>query len=74
MFGQFTRFGRNPESNVIELGKPLVEPVAVSRAEAAADAELIARLDLKSRLHDALLDRLNLSAIERSTARIFGAK
>ena len=65
MFGQFTRLGRNPDSNVIELGKPSTEPVVVSRAEAVADAELIARLDLKSRLHDALLDRLNLSAIDK---------
>ena len=65
MFGQFTRLGRNPDSNVIELGKPSAEPVVVSRAEAVADAELIARLDLKSRLHDALLDRLNLSAIDK---------
>ncbi len=65
MFGQFTRLGRNPDSNVIELGMPSTEPVVVSRAEAVADAELIARLDLKSRLHDALLDRLNLSAIDK---------
>ena len=65
MFGQFTRFGKHQDDNVIELGRPAAEPAPVSRAEAAADAELIARLDLKSRLHDALLDRLNLSAIDK---------
>jgi pilus assembly protein CpaF len=65
MFGQFTRGGKKLGSNVIELGKPPAEPVATIRETTAQDQELIARLELKSRLHDVLLDRLNLAAIDK---------
>ncbi len=65
MFGQFTRGGKQPANNVIELAKGLAEPAAVFRETAAQDDDLMARLDLKSRLHDVLLDRLNLAAIDK---------
>jgi pilus assembly protein CpaF len=65
MFGQFTRGGKQPASNVIELSKGLAEPAAVFREAAGQDDDLMARLDLKSRLHDVLLDRLNLAAIDK---------
>ena len=65
MFGQFTRGGKQPANNVIELAKGLAEPAAVYRETAAQDDDLMARLDLKSRLHDVLLDRLNLAAIDK---------
>ncbi len=65
MFGQFTRSGKPSSGNVIELGKIPVAAEAVPKAAAGQEAELIARLELKSRLHDVLLDRLNLSAIDK---------
>lgn len=66
MFGQFTRPAKQAEDNVIELGKAaLPDPAIAARATGIAEAELIARLELKSRFHDVLLDRLNLSAIDK---------
>ena len=65
MFGQFTRGGKQPGSNIIELGKLPAEPVVAFKATAVQDQDLIARLELKSRLHDVLLDRLNLAAIDK---------
>ena len=64
MFGQFSRGGKRP-SNVIDLGKGLAEPPATFKGAAVQDDELVARLELKSRLHDVLLDRLNLAAIDK---------
>ena len=64
MFGQFKRDGKQP-SNVIDLGKGMAEPPAVFKEAALQDADLVARLELKSRLHDVLLDRLNLAAIDK---------
>ena len=65
MFGQFARGGKQPGNNIIELGKLPAEPVAAVRETAVQDQDLIARLELKSRLHDVLLDRLNLAAIDK---------
>lgn len=66
MFGQFTRPSKAPADNVVEIGKtPAPDPAIATKAAGIAEAELIARLDLKSRLHDVLLDRLNLSAIDK---------
>jgi pilus assembly protein CpaF len=65
MFRQFTRGGKEPANNVIELGTGFAEAATAFRAPATPDAELIARLELKSRLHDVLLDRLNLAAIDK---------
>ena len=65
MFGQFTRGGKRPGTNIIELGKLTADPVATFKEPVVADQDLIARLELKSRLHDVLLDRLNLAAIDK---------
>jgi pilus assembly protein CpaF len=65
MFGQFKRGDKTPGGNVIELVKGGAEPAAAAKHNAAQDAELVARLELKSRLHDVLLDRLNLAAIDK---------
>lgn len=66
MFGQFTRPTKPAADNVIGIGKsPAPDPAIAAKAASIAEAELIARLDLKSRLHDVLLDRLNLSAIDK---------
>ena len=65
MFGQFTRGGKKPDSNVIDLGKGLAEPITAFKPAPAQDADLISRLELKSRLHDVLLERLNLAAIDK---------
>ncbi|MGV8988934.1 MAG: CpaF family protein [Cypionkella sp.] len=66
MFGQFARPPKPVADNVIELGKAAgPDPTIATKAAGIAEAELIARLELKSRLHDVLLDRLNLSAIDK---------
>ena len=65
MFKQFLRNANPPSSNVIELGGGFAEPAAAFRAPVEKDAEMTARLELKSRLHDVLLDRLNLAAIDK---------
>ena len=65
MFGQFTRSGNRPTGNVIKLGEPQTAPVVTARDLVKQDDELTARLELKSRLHDVLLDRLNLAAIDK---------
>ena len=64
MFGQFSRGGKQP-TNVVELGKGMAETPAVFKEAATQDADLTARLELKSRMHDVLLDRLNLAAIDK---------
>lgn len=63
MFGQFAR--RAPSSeNVVKL--PRVPDAATRNKEVSEqDQELSARLELKSRLHEVLLDRLNLAVIEK---------
>ena len=64
MFGQFSRGGKQT-NNVIELGTGLAESPAAFQQATLQEADLIARLELKSRLHDVLLDRLNLAAIDK---------
>ena len=64
MFGQFSRGGKQP-SNVVDLGKGMAETPAIFKEAATQDADLTARLELKSRMHDVLLDRLNLAAIDK---------
>ena len=65
MFGQFPRAGKQLPNNVIDLGGKTAMPVPVPQKPAMAETELIARLELKSRLHEVLLDRLNLAAIDK---------
>ncbi len=68
MFGQFTRTGKTAGAKVIEFGAKSAASAPVVEAdprEAARDGELIARLELKSRLHDVLLERLNLAVLDK---------
>ena len=55
MFRHFTRSGKPSDSNVVELGPKAHRPVAAQPAPDPQDQELIARLELKSHLHDILL-------------------
>lgn len=73
MFKQFGRTLDRADANVINLGK-VAEPAVVAGSATAQhgrgeptpqEAELMARLELKSRLHDVLLDRLNLAVIDK---------
>ena len=65
MFGQFTRSGKPAANNVVELGKAKPDADVLAKTVVLQDDDLISRLELKSRLHDVLLDRLNLAAIDK---------
>ena len=64
----FRNFTKQPAAN---LQKANVTDLAAAKSKLALDErsaqerELIKRLELKSRLHDALLDRLNLAVIDK---------
>lgn len=66
MFEKFTRAGRTNEAEVIQLNQR-AEPQAqdIQPDTAAEDTELADWLELKSTLHEALLERLNLAVIEK---------
>ncbi len=64
MFRHFTRTNRPSDSNVVELGAKAPRAAAQPEPD-PQDLELIARLELKSHLHDTLLDRLNLAVIDK---------
>lgn len=66
MFEKFTRAGRTNEAEVIQLNQR-AEPQAqdIQPDTAAEDMELANWLELKSTLHEALLERLNLAVIEK---------
>ncbi|MBD3678498.1 MAG: CpaF family protein [Rhodobacteraceae bacterium] len=64
MFKQFSKRDAVPQTNVVDLKTaeaPVLKPIEPSEE----DKELIAFLELKSRLHEALLDRLNFSVIDK---------
>ena len=66
MFEKFTRAGRTNEAEVIHLNQhaeQLAEDIPPDTT--AEDTELADWLELKSTLHEALLERLNLSVIEK---------
>ncbi|MDI3334888.1 CpaF family protein [Defluviimonas aestuarii] len=65
MFKQFTRSSRDKSSNVVELARQPARTAQVLPEPTEQDLELTARLELKSHLHDILLDRLNLAVIDR---------
>jgi len=66
VFKQFNRSGRNGESQVVMLPPRSGEAPRAGIADLTpVDAEFNARLELKSHLHDLLLDRLNLSVIDK---------
>ncbi|WP_347312266.1 CpaF family protein [Defluviimonas sp. SAOS-178_SWC] len=65
MFRHFTRSEKPSGSNVVELGAKIARPVPAAPEQTPQEAELTARLELKSHLHDVLLDRLNLAVIDK---------
>ena len=66
MFRSFTRKDQPKGSNVVELGRAGGTAAQTRVNEPTAqESELMARLELKSRLHEVLLDRLNLAVIEK---------
>ncbi len=66
MFEKFTRAGRTNEAEVIQLNQHAEQLAQEIQPETTAeDTELADWLELKSTLHEALLERLNLSVIEK---------
>lgn len=65
MFKQFTQSGKDRNADVIEFDKKAVRQVRVETEPTAAEQEYAAWLELKSHLHDVLLDRLNLAVIDK---------
>ncbi|TGD45335.1 CpaF family protein [Pseudotabrizicola sediminis] len=61
----FRQFKKPSGSNVVELGAKVAHPVAVAPEPTPQETELTARLELKSHLHNVLLDRLNLAVIDK---------
>ena len=68
MFKQFGKSDTAATENVVGMGAAAAASQVTSnalRSLATTDKELKDRLDLKSRLHEALLERLNLSVIDK---------
>jgi pilus assembly protein CpaF len=65
VFKQFTRPDKPGASNVIDMAAKTTAVRPPAREISATEAELITRLELKSHLHDILLDRLNLAVIDK---------
>lgn len=65
MFRHFTRSDKPAVSNVVEIGAKAARSAAAPAAADPQDQELVAWLELKSQLHDVLLDRLNLAVIDK---------
>jgi hypothetical protein len=71
MFKQFTRRPDQPEASVVPLHAGARAPSSAERGPAdplqptPEERDLIAFLELKGRLHDALLDRLNFAVIDK---------
>ncbi|WP_114284104.1 CpaF family protein [Candidatus Halocynthiibacter alkanivorans] len=66
MFKNFLHTGSDPGENVVvALNNDADETVAQTDQPSLDDRELVKFLDLKSRLHDILLDRLNLNVVEK---------
>ena len=65
MFKNFTRSGGSQDSNVVEMATAAVLPRLSVPERNPEDVALLDRLDLKSRLHEKLLDRLNLAVIDK---------
>ncbi|MCB2114786.1 MAG: CpaF family protein [Rhodobacteraceae bacterium] len=65
MFKQFTPFTKPAASNVVDIASAARVGTAASTVTTPQDEELTQRLELKSHLHDVLLDRLNLAVIDK---------
>ncbi|MDW4550596.1 CpaF family protein [Defluviimonas sp. D31] len=65
MFKQFTRTEKPVDAKIVNIAARAPRQDAAPAAPTAEESELMARLELKSKLHDVLLDRLNLAVIDR---------
>jgi pilus assembly protein CpaF len=67
MFKNFSKSSadQNANSNVVPLAPQDADVIKAQEKTASDQQELIAFLELKSQLHDALLDRLNFSIIDK---------
>lgn len=66
MFKQFSKPTARPANNIVDLSGALAADSPMRQLpDGNLDRELLERLDLKSRLHDVLLERLNLAVIEK---------
>lgn len=65
MFKDFRAQKKSTGDDVVQVNNVTRLVVEPNNSKPAIDAELQSRLELKSRLHEALLDRLNLSVIEK---------
>ena len=65
MFPQFTKQKAGAKSKVVPIKPAAGLPSIAYDAPTVDDLALIKRLEMKSRLHDMLLDRLNLSVVEK---------
>jgi pilus assembly protein CpaF len=65
MFRQFTRQDTDQRGQVIDLTRRTAPSSARLNEPTEKERELIAWLDLKSRLHEVLLDRLNLAVLDK---------
>jgi pilus assembly protein CpaF len=64
-FGKGDKTAAGGNGNVVDLDAAAKVTSSALRSLTQNDKELTDRLDLKSRLHEALLDRLNLSVIDK---------
>jgi pilus assembly protein CpaF len=65
MFPHFTKQKTGSKATIVPIKPEIVLPTIANAAPSAEDIALMNRLELKSRLHDMLLDRLNLSVVEK---------
>ncbi|MEI4486853.1 CpaF family protein [Frigidibacter sp. MR17.14] len=65
MFKGFSKSKGDTPSNVISLAAATGHDLVTTLPDTGEDPELQRWLDLKSRLHEALLDRLNLAALDK---------
>ena len=65
MFKNFTKQPAANHQKAIVTDLPAAKVLLARVEQSAQEDELIKRLELKSRLHDALLDRLNLAVIDK---------
>jgi pilus assembly protein CpaF len=65
VFKQFIKPTATPATNVVDLPLPPSSDTVRNPFEEPQDKELLAHLELKSRLHEVLLERLNLAVIDK---------
>lgn len=65
MFKEYRSRRADQKSNVLPLELPVAVPAAAKAQHEEIDEELQAHLELKNRLHGELLDRMNLSLVDK---------